>query len=393
MNKHLPRVLIWVPVLDFQRGLGGAETLSLRLAGGLIEAGCRVTVLAPRIGWQRPARDSVSVNDRQVPILWFPSPGIWLLGSVIYLTFIAVYLLLVLPGLQVVHIGSVNRVAALMVLIAKIMGKKVICRAIGGDAWLLTELGRRGHPFSKLHLFALRRADCIVAQSMDSKEILSALGIDSAKIVHIPNGVDTAFFKPHLGSKTTLRARLGLTENGKIICCVNRLRPLKRVDVIINAFHRVVTKYPGSELVVVGDGSLWDELHQLAESLGVKNQVRFTGFVQKPLEYLQASDVFVIASDVENRSNALLEAMACGLPVVATEVGGNEECIQHLVNGVLVPPGAPSEMAQAILVICQDEILAARLGANARQSVLKHYTVERMVDQYLQLYHLPKQAA
>ena len=389
MNGRQPGVLILFPGLGIGAG-GGGEKLTLRLARGLVASGYRVTVVVGQPRRSLPAWDPVTVDGHQIPVLWLPRPPVWLLGSMFYAILVGVYLLTDLSGMPVVHITSVDRPAALMTVIARIAGRRVFCRSMGGGVRRLARQEREGHPVVRAHILALQCAHTIIVQNREQASILGDLGIERAKITVIPNGVDVSHYRPYQGDKRTLRSRLGLPEQSKVVCWVGMLRPIKRVDVVLEAFSLLAAEYPGCRLLVVGDGEQWDTLHELADFLGVREKVRFEGRVEDSLEYLQASDVFVLASDMETHPNALIEAMSCGLPIVATAVSGNKNCIQHGVNGLLVPREAPAEMAQAILEICKDEALAARLGANARRAALEHYTVERMVDQYLHLYCLPQ---
>ena len=298
-------ILIWVPVLDFKRGLGGAELLSLRLAGGLVDRENQVTVCASRIDWKLPAWDTIELHGREIAVLWLPSPNIWLLGSLIYLASLAFYLFSGKIKCQVVHIGSINRVAAAAILIARLAGTRVVCRVIGGDARLLAQLVSQKRLVAQFHISALKYSHAFIAQSDHSKQILISLGIDAVKIIQIQNGIDTDYFTPFSGAKRDLRAKLGLPTEGKIICCANRLRPLKRVDVVLRAFQNLQSQGVGVNcfLLIVGKGTELKNLQALDASLGISDKVRFQGWVADPLIYLQASDIFVLGSENENLSN------------------------------------------------------------------------------------------
>jgi len=383
-----PNILICFQLLDVDQRLGGAEVFSLRLAQGLRKRGYNVTFLAGDQSWRKPYMRQVAINHDIFPVMFFPSPDIWLLGSMIYLLFTSAYLLLGSSQVKVIQINSMKHITSIVAFVSKLAGKRVILRSIGGDIWLLTA-SPQNHPLLWLHLRFLRSRliDKIVSQSSESTKMLVNLGISRARITQIPNGVDTIYFKPAAEKERyILRSQLGIREHERIVCCVNGLYAVKRVDVILKAFAILLSQNPNVRLIIVGDGVLRNELESLAISLDILNCVQFVGNIKDPAKYLRASDVFVLASDQENQSNALIEAMACGLPVVATEVGGNKECIQSGMNGLLVKPASPHEIAGAIQDIFKNVDLAARLGAEARLTALKHYSFEKIMDHYQKLY-------
>jgi len=293
-------------------------------------------------------------------------------------------------SIHVVQINSINRTAALFSVFAKLLRKRVICRTIGGDIWLLTEYKTNKQYSLKPHLFALKFVDVIISQSTESTKFLIDLGISKVRIVQIPNGVDIHHFSPlPISVRQSLRENLGIRTDDKVACCVNRLHQIKRVDMLISSFAQIVAKFPSAKLLIIGDGKLRQKLHELASTLEVQKHVFFIGAVEDPSKYLQASDLFLLGSDEENQSNALIEAMSCGIPVVATKVGGNKEIVQPGVNGLLVARSSINELSQAISQILQDKELGARLGISARQSVVEKYSFDDVVERYLSLYDLP----
>ena len=386
MKKN--ETIIWMQVLDFKK-FGGAEVFSLRLANGLMDKGYNPIIFAAHRGWKLPSQEYYTFEKNGVAILRLPSPNIWLFGSFIYVIFVTLYLAIYYSRVKVVHASSINRVAAAVIFLSRCLGKKVISRSIGGDVWLLEAQVRKNNLLARFHIFALRFAHKIVSQGRDGIDILKELGIRRSRLEQIGNGVNTLQYKPYQGDRSELCLKLGISVGEEVVCCVNRLHPLKRVDLIITAFAKLKSDMRDVQLVVVGEGELRGELEQLADKLGVEGSVIFVGNVETPLEFLQCSDVFVLASDKENYSNALLEAMSCGIPVVATKVGGNKEIVQHGENGLLVARSSVSEITQAISKILQDKELAARLGNNARQSIVEKYSFERVVERYLSLYDLP----
>jgi len=391
MTKILaPDILIWFQVLDVNQNLGGAEVFSLRLAQGLLNRGYRVTIIAAVQSWHKPFKNTIDFNNGNVPVIFFPLPKVRFLGSFIYLLFTSVYLLLYSSRTKVIHVNTVNLIALIVAFVSKTIGKRVVCRTMGGDMWLLDNLLRQNRPLLWLRLLALHSMDKIVSQSGESTATLVDLGINPKRIAQISNGVDTLHFEPiERDEKNIFRSELGILKQEPMICCVNKLRSLKRVDVILNAFALLLPQYPNARLMIIGDGELKSELEHMASSLGVLSRVQFVGNVKDTAKYLQASDVFVLASDKENQSNALIEAMACGLPVIATAVGGNKEIIQHDVNGILVPNSSAHDLSQAIERILSNDKMSARLGISARKSVIERYSIDFVVEQYLSLYNLP----
>jgi teichuronic acid biosynthesis glycosyltransferase TuaC len=167
------------------------------------------------------------------------------------------------------------------------------------------------------------------------KTALSSLGVDSGKIAVLRNGVDTGMFHPV--DRVSQRARLGLS--GTALLMVGNLVALKGHDLVIRALREL----PGASLMIVGDGRERRNLEELARGLAVRERVRFLGAVPQDrlADYYGAADALVLASSREGWPNVLLEAMACGTPVVATRVGGTPEIVAAPEAGVLA--GEPSE--------------------------------------------------
>lgn len=389
MGQTRSGILFWLPGLDNKGSRGGSAVQTLRLATGVTSRSHSVFVVAAKPAWCLPLRDCVVIDDENLSVIRLPSPEIRVLGSIIYLIFFTACLVLLWTRVGSVHIASINTVGTCAAVITRLLGKRVIARSIGGDAWRLTRLTGDGHPLAKIQVQLLRFSHCIVSQGPEPTLFLIQIGIDEAKIVEIPNGVDVHQFLPNEGNKSLLRSRMQIPGHHKLICFIGGLRPIKRVDLILQAFKLLLPEFPNCRLLIVGQGRDELELKSLTNSLGLRNVVRFEGHVNNPLPYLQASDIFVLASDMETHSNALIEAMSVGLPVIATDVGGNRECVRHGTNGLLVPPSSASALAEAILMVLSDDSLACRLGLNARKTVTERYSLEAMIDSYARLYKLP----
>jgi glycosyltransferase involved in cell wall biosynthesis len=148
----------------------------------------------------------------------------------------------------------------------------------------------------------------------------------------------------------------------------------------------VVKEAPGFQLQIAGDGPLREELTALSKKLSLDSHVQFLGMVRDVPALLQRASLYVLSSISEGVSLTILEAMARGLPIVATRVGGTPEAVRDGANGLLVPPGDPRSLAVSLLRLWRDDTLARRLGEAGRLRVLEHFDVRRMVARYEQVY-------
>jgi glycosyltransferase involved in cell wall biosynthesis len=214
---------------------------------------------------------------------------------------------------------------------------------------------------------ALEWADVVTAVSRSAAERYRSLGFD---VLHVPNAVDPADL-PEEGTR--------FFEKQVVYC--GRLSREKGVDLLVDAVKRI-----GANLVVVGGGPLERELRVLARG---DPRIRFTGPLPRAeaLKIVKGSDVFVLPSRHEGLSTALLEAMAMGVPVVATRVGGNPELVEHGETGLLVDPD-PEQLARAIALLLEDQGLAKRLAESAARVAKERYSWPVVYRQYLEVYTL-----
>lgn len=238
----------------------------------------------------------------------------------------------------------------------------------------------------------LRRAnsrfDRIVAPS---KAILDALvadeNADDARCLAIPNGVDVGRFQPASAlRRAQLRAALGFADHECLIGCVASFSPVKCHSTLLAAFAKAYRDHPDCRLVLVGEGPLRAEIETQARALGIAGVVRFLGARADVEHILPALDIFVLASSTEGMSNAILEAQACGLPVVATAVGGNPELIEHGTSGLLVPPAQVDALARALGDLVGAPGQRAELGAAACRRIARDYSLAAMAATYARLY-------
>jgi sugar transferase (PEP-CTERM/EpsH1 system associated) len=222
---------------------------------------------------------------------------------------------------------------------------------------------------------ACRLADRIVSVSADTARLSAREGhLRRGRSVTLWNGIDVGRFPYH-----------GPAAAPDLIT-ISRLEPVKDLPTLLKAAAIARRAVPALRLTVVGDGSERAALQGLAESLGLGPSVAFLGERGDVAALLAAAAVFVSSSSSEGVSLTLLEAMAVGLPVVATAVGGNPEVVEDGVTGELVPPAAPEALAAAIVRACADPGRAAAFGRAGRARVERHFDVREMVRSYERLY-------
>jgi glycosyltransferase involved in cell wall biosynthesis len=231
-----------------------------------------------------------------------------------------------------------------------------------------------------------RLADAVNACCTFSARSLGALdGFAPGRIEVIPNGIEVGRYGPAV-DRAALRQRLGLDPARRYVVNVARFHPVKDQAMLLRAFAAVTAARPDVDLLLVGDGGLRGNLERQVHELGVADRVRFLGVRFDVPDLLRAADVFALTSVSEAASLTLLEAMASGLPVVVTDVGGNPEIVRQGIDGLLVPRGDDRAAAAAFLRLLDDPTAAARMGAAGRARVHECYRLEQTIEAYLGLY-------
>ena len=210
------------------------------------------------------------------------------------------------------------------------------------------------------------------------------------KLVTISNGIKPERFvrAAKNNSRQKMRQELGFSDSQILIGTTSRLVPGKGNEILIKALTHLkeINQKDPVTLLFAGDGIDRRKLENLANSLGLADQVRFLGFVEDIASFLAAVDYFAIATLTEGMSISLLEAMASAKPVVATSIPPNQELIHNKTTGLLVPVNSPTAMANAITRFMKNPVLAARCAMAAQQRVKNYYTLERMFDETWKLY-------
>lgn len=220
----------------------------------------------------------------------------------------------------------------------------------------------------------------IILVSEAEKQHALQLGLPANKLHVIPNGM----VAPELNSREAIRERVGIAQNDLCIGFVGRLVPQKAPERMLNSFALIADKYPDTKLVMLGDGALQSELHQLAEQLNINHQIKWL-VGENGAEFMPALDLFVMPSLYEAFPYVLLEAANAGLPIIATPVGGTDEVLADQVNGFVVEHDKPAVLANAFEKLINDPQLRVRMG-EASKNMGQKYSVTCMTEKTLMLY-------
>lgn len=221
-------------------------------------------------------------------------------------------------------------------LLAMLVAKKVRCHCMS------TAHGWTGHKLRERLIYypgdrwILRKYRLVVSVSSEITRTLVRAGAKPHRIRTIPNAIDPEQFRPEPTRKHPDRASLGLAHDDFVIGAVGRLERQKRFDLLIDAFARLQGEGPRRVLCIAGDGPLRHELLSQVERLGISDRCRFLGHVKDVRRFYPALDVFVQSSEYEGTPNVVLEAMAMGIPVVATDAGGTRDVLRDRVDGLVV---------------------------------------------------------
>lgn len=364
--------------------VGGAERQALRLAGELKKIGISVTVVTGLWEWGQPRHEDIqSIPVHRHFAAWgmFNIKGIRKFGFYSYLLSLLVYLIRHRKKFDVIHCHSANSEAAIGVFAGSLVHKPVLIRpmasgafgdlkklekdcSLGGTKWMQRQLGR---------------ANAVVALNQQVVDEMRELGIAEDRFYFIPNGVE---MRP--GSRERSYALRGPLR----IVFVGRIHPQKGLPTLLRALGRLAHDEPGLswQLSLAGTGPSEGELKALADELGIAQGVKFLGQIDPVEALLEESDCFVLPSLSEGMSNALLEAMAQGLPCIATGIPGNDSLIQHGCNGLLVSPDDDQALAEAIAALARDESLRRKLGQQAVKTVESQHSLPGVARQYGDLY-------
>ncbi|MFQ3610610.1 MAG: glycosyltransferase [Fimbriimonadales bacterium] len=212
----------------------------------------------------------------------------------------------------------------------------------------------------------------------------SQLSIPSYRISIIPNGIDTDHFVP-FDDTQTLRQSLGIPTNACVVGNVAYFKPVKNLVRFVEVARLVHQQVPEAFFILVGDGSERPAIERAIADANLQDRFLLPGEVANPKSWFQAMDIFLLTSDSEALPVVLLEAGSCGVPAVATDVGGVADVIEHGKTGFVASTNA-QELADYVLRLCKDSELRCEMGSQARERVVREFSVQSMVSKYVELF-------
>lgn len=249
---------------------------------------------------------------------------------------------------------------------------------------------------SSLWLLSDRMLACgttlILANSRAVQDfVVRTTGISPSRCKLIYNGIDLNRFQPELQAKhegeiMRLREQLEIAGGNPVIGTIGRLMEQKDHDTFLHACRLLSNEVPDCRFIIVGDGPELGRLQMLARDLRLDDRVKFTGHLEAVEHIIPLFDVFALSSIREGFANVILEAMALGKPVVASDAGGNAEAVVHGETGYIVPPESPEALSQALLGLLRDRAKAKRMGLEGRKRVESCYEMAKMVESTVEIY-------
>ena len=367
--------------------VGGAEMVMSNLAVEFRRQGHDVTIVTAQ--WQ-PTWPTEVVH-REVPVVRLPNPPQRAWGTLRYMLALTRWLKSHATKLDAVYVSMLKHDA--YSAIGALAGSRVpvVIRAEGagetGDChWQSTarfglRIRRRCHS-----------ADAIVAPSGAIFGELRDAGYPLGRTYQLSNGVAVGAPRSVLDRRM---ARTVLAESNPdlavggdtpVVVYTGRLHEAKGLYDLLRAWPLVLDQFPGARLWIVGDGPARDDLFETILDLDLRHQVQLPGAFDDVQDVLHAADAYVLPSYEEGMSIALLEAMAAGVPVVATDIPGNQALVQHGQHGLLVPPRDPAALASALIQQLAQPRRAAMLAAAAHQRVSNDFSLQRMASTHLDLF-------
>jgi glycosyltransferase involved in cell wall biosynthesis len=379
MNRKL-KILMISP--QFRPLVGGYEKAAERLAIALTKKGHQVQIVTERRDRSWPKIEQI--GQATLLRLWcIFRPGVHKFSSLFSL-----FLFLITRGwrFDIWHVHQYGDYAGLAILIGKILRRPVIFKVTSsGSMGLKPVIAQTRLP--RINRFLHRRAAGVAALTVQTQIEAIDFGVPAERVHIIGNGVDTDRFHPvDPNTRQQLRNELGLADRRYAIF-VGRFCEAKNTMGLVQAWKLALQSLPESwDLIMLGEGSDWQKVFDYCHQNQLQTRVHLVGQQHSVEKWLQIADINILSSWNEGMSNALLEAMACGLPTVATRVSGVAELIENEEAGIGVPIGDMPALGNAILKLALNDPQRKQAGENARRIIEGRYSLASNMTAYERLY-------
>ncbi len=398
MTKDTLNIVLYVPSF-LPDTIGGRELVVHYLAKSYQKLGHKVRVVGPA-GWWKNRKSRFDYPIHRWPTMRGHFKEQVALSEL--------FLDISIYGCDILHAHATYLPGYVCTKLRKIKKVPFILTPHGADIHMVPEVGYGLRLDSKIDSkirVAVKHADLLTAISASVQNSLLSAGANQDKIRHIPNGVDLNRFQEGVVSKELVCDRLNLPADSKLIITIGRYEPRKGQDILIRAMPSILSKEKSARLVIIGQKT--EALNGLIDELGLIDKVRLAGTLMPPnivhstdnshesidepdwlVEYCRHSSVYVSASideGAEGLSLALLEGMAAGLPVVATNISGNKDVVIDNRNGYIVDPGDPAKLAAAISSVLENDDRREKMSQESKE-IIECYGWDDIARQYLDLY-------
>lgn len=399
------RRIYWLTEAFYPPIVGGQELFAARVVRALADRGYPVSVITRQTAPPAPRSEMIgSVHVRRIAPAGILKGKGWraVLPLLSFLARLFILLLRETNKFDVLIVSGAKIIPLVVVPVCFIARKRCIIRA---ESFFELHESVSAESLKSMHAASgrgigaiaawirrvmLRHADYVIAISAEIRAQLLAQGVPQTQIRQIPNAVDTEQFHPATQEdKQQLRLTLGLPAERTVFIFSGRLSRAKGLPMLIEAWTDLVRRYPELYLVIVGSGKLSfddceDSIREFVRLHELQDSVQFAGESPRVYEYLQAADLFIFPTEYEGFSLALVEALACAMPVVVTAVGAAPDLIRHGENGFLFAPKDSAAMIAALHWALEQKQYWPKIGAAARASVAP-FDLNVVADQYSEL--------
>lgn len=368
--------------------VGGTETQNQQLSEVLVKQGIELFIVTRRTSRTHKIFEYVG----NLPVYRCPTLGNGELSIFFSLIPMALLLTYKRHSFDIIHCHGLGLTGALGGLMGKLLGKRTVVKVVTVGELSGNILGKKKkNPYLvKLRNYFLKMADYMVCPANEILDEMILHQIPKQKMSRMPNGIDINRFSPRPEKR---KDRKHLLPNKTHATYCGNFRYLKGVDLLIEIWPALLKDFPTLHLNLLGDDTEFSDsnrkkLEALVERFGIQDNVSFHGDVLNPEDYLNESDLFVFPGRIEGLAIAVLEAMACGLPIVVSRVGRGKPILEDQATAMLFPVDDRKKCIEAIRRILSDHALAESLGRRAREHVVKYYSLDKIAHEYLSIYQM-----